>query len=359
MNSNRSKVFLLVLVFIGLVFWWLWPREATQSVDGRPVSKSSVTPRARAPESRDKDGITTENAASIPGPGTDEQKRARMLELRQIMNQANQPVQFWGKVVDQDSAPLPSVKVRVSIKHTVETVPGSTRDVFNHIDLVTDSQGLFSITGRKGALLGIEELKKEGYEAPYTGNRAYWYAPPIVTMQFTPDAARPEVFRMWKKSGAEKLVVGDKFYGIVPDGRSYAIDLFDEKKIEGSNVGDFKISIRRPVQISPGSKYDWNCTIEGIGGGVIETRDEFMYRAPESGYQPRYEVAVSSSNPQWSDRATRRLYLKSNDGKAYARLEVEIFANYQDKAVFSVKYHANPHGSRNLEYDPLQNVVKP
>jgi hypothetical protein len=131
-----------------------------------------------------------------------------------------------------------------------------------------------------------------------------------------------------------------------------------EKKIEGGKMGDFKISIHRPAQVSSESRYDWSCVVEGIGGGVIETQDEFMYYAPESGYQPHYEVTVAASDPKWSDRATRHLYLKSNDGKIYARLEVEIFANYQDKAVFSVKYYANTNGSRNLEYDPVQNVVK-
>jgi hypothetical protein len=39
-------------------------------------------------------------------------------------------------------------------------------------------------------------------------------------------------------------------------------------------------------------------------------------------------------------------------------LEVEILANYQDKAVFSVRYYANPSGSRNLEYAPPQAVLQ-
>ncbi len=84
-----------------------------------------------------------------------------------------------------------------------------------------------------------------------------------------------------------------------------------------------------------------------------------MYRAPETGYQLRYEVNVSANDPQWSGQAKRQFYLKSREGKVYARLEVEILSNYQDKAVFNVEYYANPTGSRNLEYDPLQNVAKP
>jgi len=110
------------------------------------------------------------------------------------------------KVIDQDNAPLPGVKVKVSVKHTRELLPGATRDVFDYLDFVTDAEGMFSVTGRKGSLLGIEEMKKDGYEAPYTGNRAYWYAPPIATMLYTPDKTKPQVFRMGKKIGAERLV---------------------------------------------------------------------------------------------------------------------------------------------------------
>jgi hypothetical protein len=306
----------------------------------------------------DKDGFTTADLARIPGNATDAQKRARILKLRQIMDRANQPIRFWGKVVDQDDAPLPGVKVRLSIKHTRERLPGATEDVFDYLDLTTDGQGMFSIVDGKGALLGVETLVKDGYEAPYVGNRAYWYAAPVSNMQFTPDETKPEVFRMWKKAGAERMVSADKFYGIVPDGRSYTIDVLNAKKIEGVAAGDFKVSIHRPQPVAAGAKYDWGCVVEGIGGGVIETQDEFMYQAPENGYQSRYAVSIPASDPQWSDRAQRRLYLKSRDGRVYARMEVEIHANYQDKAVFSVKYFANTASSRNLEYDPQQDVVK-
>jgi hypothetical protein len=117
------------------------------------------------------------------------------------------------------------------------------------------------------------------------------------------------------------------------------------------------VKIDRPQNVKWGARgYNWSCEIEGVGGGVIETQDEFMYRAPESGYLPRYDMSISASDGHWSDEAKRQFYLKSREGKVYARLEVEILANYQDKAVFSVKYYANPSGSRNLEYAPPQRV---
>ncbi len=276
------------------------------------------------------------------------------------MDAANQPIQFYGKVIDQDGAPLPGVKITLSVRRTSEVLPGLTNDSSDRFETVTDEGGRFQLTDAKGALLGVKALEKTGYEASPQSMRYFWYYE-NEDKKYRPDANAPEVFRMWKLVGAERLVRADKFYGVVPDGRSYAIDMLNEKKIERGGTGDFKVSISRPMQIIAGAKYDWSCVVEGIGGGVIETQDEFMYRAPETGYQPRYEVNVSANDPQWSDRAKRQLYLKSQDGKVYARLEVEIFASYQDTAVFSVKYYANPSGSRNLEFDPKQtvNAAKP
>jgi hypothetical protein len=301
--------------------------------------------------------VTAEDLKRTPLKGPAEAVIKRINQVRAAMEDANQPIRFYGKVIDQDGAPLPGVKVALGVRRTSEVLPGLTNDGSDRFEIVTDEGGRFQLTDAKGALLGVKALEKVGYEASSQSMRYFWYYE-NENKKYRPDANTPEVFRMWKLVGAERLITADKFYGVVPDGRGYAVDVLTAKKVEGGNAGDFKVSIKRPAQIDAGSKYDWSCLIEGIGGGVVETQDEFMYRAPESGYQPRYEVKVPASDPQWSDRAKRQLYLKSRDGKVYARMDVEILANYQNKAVFNVKYYANPTGSRNLEYDPLQDVVK-
>jgi len=246
------------------------------------------------------------------------------------------------------------------VRSTKEPTPGMIGDEFDYPVVTTDAHGRFALTDVKGALLSVKSMEKPGYETSEKSiNRAqYWYwRNPEQT--FKPDSDKPEIFHMWKKAGAEHLVHASKFYGIVPDGRSYAIDVLQEKKTEGGSTGDFKVSIRRPSQVASDEKYDWACVVEGIGGGVVEASEEQMYRAPAVGYQQRYEVNVSANDPQWSGQAKRNFYLRSREGRVYARLEVEILSNYRDKAVFNVEYYANPAGSRNLEYDPLQDVVKP
>jgi hypothetical protein len=278
--------------------------------------------------------------------------------LRSLAKLSNKSIDFYGLVLDQDNNPVPNVKVTLGIRVTKEPVIGMIGDVFDSPVVKTDSEGRFSIVDAKGALLSVKSLEKVGYEASQQSlNRAhywYWRDPSQV---HHPDINKPEVFRMWKKRGAEDLVVGEGFFWLIPDGRVYTIDILNKNKTEGKSSGDIMVSINRPLQITTKSKYDWGCEIECIDGGIVETTEEQAYLAPEGGYNEIYKVSFGIGDANWSDSAKRQLYLKSRGGKLFARLEVEIIADYRDKAVFSVKYYANPTGSRNLEYDPLQGLI--
>jgi hypothetical protein len=156
---------------------------------------------------------------------------------------------------------------------------------------------------------------------------------------------------MWKKGPTERLIVGSKFYGIAPDGRAYTIDFLQQKKMEEANsTGDIIVRIHRPATIPLRTKYDWSYSIEAINGGILHTDDEFVYLAPESGYQPKYELTMSVTNAHWQGGVRgEQFYLKSRNGQVYGSIVVEVIPDYRDKSVFNVQYHINPSGSRNLE----------
>jgi hypothetical protein len=296
--------------------------------------------------------VTPEDLAKTPWTGNDEQKRGRILEMREIVHQANPPISFYGKVIDQDNAPLPGVKVRLSVRHTQELLPGTARDVFDYIEKTTDAQGLFSLTGKKGALLGVEKMEKEGYEAGNVSGRPFWYAPAISSMRFISDEKAPEIFRMWKLQGAEKLLRKGIGTGIPYDGSTVVFDLETGREVRSG--GDIKVTLlRTPLQIKPQEKYDWTATIEAVDGGVIVSTDELMYRAPESGYEPKLTIAASTKDPKWSRSKSVSFYLKSR-GK-YARVTADFTTDYdKPKTGFRVTAYINPSGSRNLEYDPAK-----
>ncbi len=272
---------------------------------------------------------------------------------------ANKPIKFYGRVVDQNDAPIPGVKITLQIRAMKEAGLGVIADLFEDTVVLSDASGRFSLVDSKGSVLTVKALEKTGYEpSKKSTNRSFRYWD-NENVRYKPDAAEPEIFRMWKKGTQEPLLRGNKFYGIVPDGRMYTIDLLRHLKIEGDAIGDFRVAIHRPSEVQVGSKYGWKCIMVAIDGGLIESDAEQMYLAPETGYQQQYHIEMAVSHPDWEEKAKRQLYLRSRGGEVYARLEVEVYANYQDKAVFSVEYYANPSGSRNLEYDPLQGMVKP
>lgn len=342
---SKRKIGLIILVgLFAFLAWLFWPTNAKKAVGDTSSANHQAQPH-----------FPTQSSIGDKNPP----KENLNAQMREMMNDANRPIAFYGLVIDQDRNPISGVKVTLQIRRTIEIGTVGIRDAFDYLSLITGSDGQFALTDAKGAVLVVKSLEKAGYEPSEKATRGmywYWREPKDA---YRPNSKQPEIFHMWKKAGAEELIFADKFYGIEPDGRVYAIDLVGHKKNEGGSVGDFKVSLRRPTQISADEKFDWSCIIEAIGGGVIATNEEQMYRAPENGYLPRFEVKMSASDPQWSDRAKFQFYLKSRDGRIYARIAAEAFANYRNKAVFSVKYFVNPSGSRNLEFDPLQNVERP
>lgn len=354
--KRRAALVILLVVAIGvsLLLWLRIQRKA----DG--ASSPAISGAGR--------GSTPPAAAQSPGsqPPSSAQPAEKLTpreQRREIINTwekaREKEVEFWGKVLDQHDEPVVGAEVTATI--TTHQIPpsGFKPQPTTIYSATTDANGSFYIKGRQGRGFTIETMAKAGYVLPpelqtRRGNLLWYNYDHLDPKGFKPDRGAPVVFRMWKLEQPEKLVSGEGFYGIVPDGSVYTVDLLTQKHAQGEKPGDFRVRISRPPNVKWGARgYDWSWQIESIGGGLVETNDEFMYRAPEGGYQPSYEIRIRSGDAPWSDEVRRRFFLKSRGGAVYARLEVEVLANYRDKAVFSVKYYANPNGSRNLEYDPM------
>ena len=124
-------------------------------------------------------------------------------------------------------------------------------------------------------------------------------------------------------------------------------------------MGDLRVQVRCPEKVDRKTPYPWSFIIDPIDGGILETNDPFLYRAPDSGYEPGYEVIMDPAASKWKDQVKRQFYVKSRGGKVYASVEVTVFPNYDGQmGRFRVNYLANPAGSRNLEYDPAKKINK-
>lgn len=347
---KKRAVIISVFALVALLLLWLWLRDVPPARNQPSVAagEASAPAAAQSPNNR-----------SMPADAVTGTKD-RVAFARDLMEKANRPIQFFGKVIDQDNNPIPRVKVTLEIRVSKELAPNIIQDVFDRPVLTTDADGRFTLTDAKGALLGVHALEKAGYdpsEKAFRKSYWYWRDPSQV---FHPDADRPEIFRMWKQVGAEKLVRKGIGHAIPYDGTPTSFDLIEGRA--GANSGDLRVTlVRSPQQIQWGQRnYDWTVTLEVLDGGLVASSDEQMYRAPAEGYQPRLIVHMPANDPNWTDSKDVAVYLKLRGGKYYGRGELKFMVGSDRPTTpFSITSFINPSGSRNLEYDPLQNVAKP
>lgn len=337
MKKGAMLLGIAVLALLVLL-WWLTPTPGSMRITGA------------APTGEHTSQYSAEMTTPMPQPD-------KLEFLRDLAKKANRPISFYGKVIDQKDNPVPGVKVTVAIRTANEPIAGIVSDMFAYLVVTTDMQGRFSITDAKGALLTVKSLEKPGYEASTrTINKSYWYWRDPSQI-FTPDSDDPELFRMWKNEGAEKLVLQELMTRIPYDGSAVTFDLLSGR--QGATGGDFRVTlIRVPEQIQWGQRnYDWTLSIEAAEGGLIESSDEQMFQAPEEGYLPRVVFHMPRDAADWTDEKAAAFYIKSRGGKLYGRIEISVMVG-SDKSTtgFSFRSAVNPTGSRNLEYDPLQNL---
>jgi hypothetical protein len=102
----------------------------------------------------------------------------------------NVQVCFYGRVVDQNTNPVPDVKIAVMVRHWHEpdilTFAYGAKEI--RITAKTDKDGRFKLHGASGDVFDLEDVQKEGYELE-PGQRTFG----AVGGSFE----KPVVFKMW------------------------------------------------------------------------------------------------------------------------------------------------------------------
>jgi hypothetical protein len=273
----------------------------------------------------------------------------RAAQARTALSSKNVPIDFWGKVVDQNDQPLVGVVVKGSVRQW-GFIGGQISSTPKY-NSTSGAKGSFELHGLKGDVLTLESLEKDGYEAEAASLRSFGYN---TSQNITVTSNQPIVFRMWRKGIKEPLIEGQKSFKIVPDGRNYVVDL-STGTIEDipEAKGDLALSLSRPEAVSLGQKYDWAFSLKAIQGGMAEETDghSSMYLAPTEGYTNEFRIEQLQSQPRWGDGfGNKRFFVKTREGRVYARIEIEVHSRYgtPPDARFRIKYAANPKGLRIL-----------
>ena len=253
------------------------------------------------------------------------------------------PINFFGRVVDENEQVVPSAKVQLS--WTDLSQAGSSQ-----AQTTTDAQGFFSLLNRTGRHLEVR-VSKDGYYTPKRQQISFDYAAFWEADYHVPDSNNPVLFHIRKKNQGEALRSGEIRPTMPADGTPVRFDLLNGGK--PSPDGQLEIAAITNTEKYPARIFNWRATILVPGGGLIEHNAEFPFEAPEDGYQPSVGFDMPTNAPDWKPLIEKSYFIEFGSPPRYGRIQVQINGGSQ-KA--SVSYWVNPSGSRNLEANSNEQI---
>lgn len=353
--NKKAVLPLILLLLVGFGLWMFIHMRRENSP--APPAPQSATEQREESETRSGPQVAPQ-VSSLPkrvpasvGPNSSVPDDVRLYAERSLADRHydwKQPINFYGRVVDENNQPVAGATA--SFRWTDLSALGTSE-----AHATSDAGGSFALLDRKGKRMSVT-VTKDGYYTP-KGEMlsSYEYANPADGL-FTPDSSRPVVFHLRKKGTAEPLIHGLKLFGSRVDGTMSYVDL-----VEGKNSltppGDLTVRCIRSERDAE-RKFDWTFTLGVPDGGLIESTNDFMFLAPEAGYQPSVEISHKATDPEWISEEKHKFFVRSRNGQVHARIEITIIPGYDKNAAFDVEWFLNPSGSRNLEFDPAK-VIEP
>lgn len=225
-----------------------------------------------------------------------------MIEKHKRGIESNSPIEFFGKVVDQNNEGVSGVMVRLRVLgydeswiHNIED--GRSSQKIENIETSTGLDGGFLLKGYKGHKLIIIAFEKDGYISPQRFDKTFHFSTKLYPASFNQRTEKPVVFKMWKKTPVKvssdlegKRIINKKRslnITIMADGEPTFVNLVKNKKV-APNGEEYDLAIAINREQNTKRRYGWGFTIKAYRGGVMETDALYMFKAPESGYQDIY-----------------------------------------------------------------------
>jgi hypothetical protein len=340
-----KKSVLLVCAFVlAVCFWLLLHRKVEAPVNSSAQTMVVATNQnsAAAPNS-----VVSARVPSVPPPSVitpnTRPTNAQNAVLPTVKELLQKPIEFYGKVIDENSNAISGASI--GFRWDDLTAPDWTRTSTT----TSDSDGLFSLNGKRGATL-VVSVNKEGYYTSRKDTDSFYFVFAPNNQVYSPDAQNPVVFQLRKKGIGAALIensfppVFTQIWQLHHDGTPIELDLLNgSQNVVGS--GQLKLEFWRDLSNRNAKKYDWKLQISISGGGLVSTDDEFAFTAPNTGYQPSIVIDMPATNQPWIGTLRTKYYIQLSNGK-YGRFDFYLMS---DNGVFTVHSAINPTGSRNLE----------
>lgn len=360
---RRVAVLVFVFVVVAGCVLLLIQRNSSES------KKDSELPESSTPQTTTVVAIPGETSAP-PRIETDalvrpysipEDKWNSLMAMRERALARNQPVEFYGRVLDQDAHPVEGAHLTFKL-HRVDEQMFATTNFFQRemgdeikplsFEVVSDRQGWVQVKGVTGFALDVIRLEKEGYLSRYSGGLMVTYESNrrrntsgdiSMTNAFNP--TKGYIFHLWKKGPTEPLV---RFQFNVPvdlfGTNWYAVNLFRGAEINVPG-GDFRFWFLTTNDVNGNPTRQFR--FEGPDGGLQLDRNPYPYEAPLEGYSPAWDWLYEPRGDA-SEALVKRFFIRARGGKIYAHLTW----NFTRGSAANISGYFNPNGSRNLEPDP-------
>lgn len=362
-SHNRWAWAAGVVVLLALLWFWFLGPSAPNSVQ----RLDTVPPPASTESAQTAPAHQSASSSTLEAPPTQKPSKGLLDSFRTLNHN---PIEFYGRVVDQYGEPVASAEVEASVMVNTGTTGGVRKARTN-----TDGQGYFSFTDLSGQDLTMV-ISKSGYEfSTRTKLFSYTYFE-ADHKRHIPDTTNPVVFVMWKKQGAEPLVHYEwRRFKISADGTPLGVNI--EKGKAALNEPDLVVRFRRADGPSNIPGYAWSAQIEVPKGGLALAPDlDFYNLAPADGYVSAFEFTQPSyaqikALPQeeqkpWQGSSELMFWIKIRDGQQFGRVRLRLHPPNEkladglfEPAGVAIEAWINPSGSRNLEYDRAKETRPP
>lgn len=317
---------LLILLFGSTVAIWAWPKlhkkekfekygdlQVSQAPNSGALKKPANVPpeETRLPADR----IEQLRLGQTEGKS----KLEKMNDL--IKRDYSTPIDFWGKVVDQNGNPIPNVKATI-------VIDGQIRKS-EHL-VYSDEVGRFELLGKRGARARVK-VSLDGY-APTAdkeigsdvSSRTIYYATKAMPAYAPPTREHPQVFVLRKRNPPASIAHSES--------KDVPIEKAGEPEKVGLRAGTRTIEVEvRCWSSCPApftyEKYDWRAEIKVLGGKLRSITEFDPVIAPTHGYQSVFKLEMPKNmEGNWirsSPNGQRDFWIQFDDG-TYGKARVEV-----------------------------------
>lgn len=343
---------MLTALLAGVLLFFLLGGKSEKSTTNDSSEKQDLKPKQR-PKSKGGDPRITPELIARHEAAT---KKLEQEAMQKIKNVLRTPINFWGKVIDQDQNPIQGAEIRFGANDKYYQT-GSKYEA------VSDENGLFSIGDIKGKSLSVD-ISKEGYYSPHdTAQGQFRYYQPQYSKLPIPTKRTPAIFILKKKGEAEPLVKYTKGSKILNSGSSVGFDLKQGTVVPLAKADLIVSGYPNHKPTYQGKKdypypwgYEWGYQLKIAGGGLIEKEGgKYAFVAPENGYQEtfKFDMPQSEHDEDWKSKDKRTFYVRLANGN-YAEINFRYVPGGDRFMVVNGLY--NPSGSRNLEYEKSKQI---